>query len=320
MKRSVKIATGATAALAVSGLSLTAYFYDEGSKTGIEPHGEKKPHSPELLTACPNLKEGEVKTTTIANYLRFAPQYWRTTNQLEMAIDEEQARNIRNNLRSPDADGEPEAGDLLLINSWGGNVANSHSIIDTMNVMSGNTATLCANQISSAAMTVFAAGHNRYAYPSCYGVAHGTSYDTLAASDKIEYGAESTHEKTERHRFLHNADIVDRHYMTKSGLMDDTCYNFLSDPKNGDTYLHGDDFLNLGIADAILISKDEMIVRADDWRVNFQACTDIAYEEYTLRLELPENLSQQEYEEVITLVEAEYNEAYSQCALNHTPS
>lgn len=217
-------------------------------------------HKPEILESCPNLQDGAVPTYVIKNDISFNLQDYRTFQHLG-DVTQETALTIRNGLLVTNGNSDYGYPNMIMVNSGGDSEAR-YMITDSMNV-AGSTYTVCANQASSAAMTVLANGTKRYAMENCYGIAH---------SIRGTYAEGTPYELIEFAKDMIKDDEKNRKIITKSSLIDDNCYAALFYHTNGNTKLSSHDMLSLGIVDAILLSDEKMEVRADDPRIKFQAC------------------------------------------------
>ncbi len=235
-------------------------------------------HEDYILEACPNLKDGAVKTAIIKSDFSLKTAEWNMAFSIDGQITVENTTEVRDELLFSNEENHNDLPNLLIVNSSGGNSVAANNIVSAMNA-TNNTITLCANQASSAALSILSNGVNRYAQDSCMGVIHNFSVEKSVWESTVDTIYFWSEENKREERFREHLDSIDKRILTKSGFMDEKCYNTLT--QNGDIYLTAKDMLKLGIVDAVLLPDNKMEVHATgDYRVALQACTNPAENKY----------------------------------------
>lgn len=217
-------------------------------------------HSENILEACPNLKDGAVRTTVIASDFSFNADNWRTYNPLTGDVDQHSTSPIRDNLLFRGENTDDSRYDLITINSYGGEANQGISLVNRM-TETGRSVTLCASRAGSAAFIVLANGAERYALPDCTAITH-KGYGEVSGSPEAIKQYLAT--------FENEAAQYQEMAMRKT-MIGNACFKALTN--NGDYTLNARDMLNLGVVNAILYPSDEkMEVREDDQRIAFQQC------------------------------------------------
>lgn len=150
---------------------------------------------------------------------------------------------IRMNMEEKDVENPKPI--YIYIQSYGGDLDQSLFFCDLIKASRIPVVTIATGSAMSAGLLIFLSGHRRYAFPHSQILIHEGSAQFSGTADQVKQ-AQKSYEK----------QIADmKQYILDNTKIDAKLY---SKNKTKDWYVHGEDIINLGIADKLITSFSDI--------------------------------------------------------------